>query len=80
MLKYVNSYMFRVLLVHHQGSKQLGVDVLNYYCDSKEGCIFIGLHCDNWKVMHIMENVRKVPIFMYMHPRNWVEKFRICCG
>ena len=28
MLKYVNSYMFRALLVHHQGPKQVGVDVL----------------------------------------------------
>jgi hypothetical protein len=52
MLKYVKSYMFRALLFHHQGPKQAGVDVLNHYCDSKEGCVFVGLHRDKWKVMH----------------------------
>jgi hypothetical protein len=40
--------MFRALLVPHQGPKQVGVDVLNHYCDSNEACVFVGLHCDNW--------------------------------
>jgi len=51
--------MFGSLKFHHQGPKQLGVDVLNHYCDSNEGCVFVGLHRDKWKVMHGMENVRK---------------------
>jgi len=48
--------MFRALLVHHQGPKRVGVDVSYHYCDSNEGRVFVGLHCDNWKVMHGMEN------------------------
>jgi hypothetical protein len=64
--------MLRTLLVHHQGPKQVGINAVNRCCDSNEGCVLVGIQCDNWKVMHRMENVRKVPIFMYVHKRNWV--------
>jgi hypothetical protein len=41
--------MFRELLVRHQGPKQVGVDVLNLYRESKDRCVFVGLYCDDWK-------------------------------
>jgi len=73
--------MFRALLVHHHCPKQVGVDVLNHYCDSNERCVFIGLHRFKWKVMHGMENARKKYQFSCTCIQGTVyEKCRICCG
>jgi len=29
-----------------------GVEVLKYYCKSKEVCAFVGLHCNNRIIIH----------------------------
>ena len=30
--------------------------MLKYYCDCKEVCAFVGLHCNNCIIMHGMQN------------------------
>lgn len=61
--------MFRA---HNQGPEHVGFGVLNYYCDPNEVCAFVVLHCNNWNVMHRMENVRIVQVLMYSLPRNCI--------
>ena len=42
-------YMY---MLGHWGSKQIGVDVLQHYCNSNEFCAFVGLHVTAFYLLH----------------------------
>ena len=46
------------LMMGQWGPKHVGVDVLKHYCNCTEVWAFVGLHCNDWIIMHEMENVK----------------------
>ena len=48
------------LMMDHRGLKHVGVEVFQLYCDSDELYAFVYLRCDNFIIMHGIENVKEM--------------------
>ena len=44
-----------LLMMGQSGPKHVGVDILKYYWNSNAVCGFVGLHCNNFIIMHEWE-------------------------